>query len=366
AIFTRHYQALLGDLPPALRAARAALAGFVAAHPAAFPDHAAITAALLAHVESQKAERQRRADAVTGAPDATSRAAALAAYLEVFGDEALAWDVSSPTARERPDRFFPSLVPSPTGPPDAHSALATTAKPDAPPSTADFTNRLPAHERPVFSRLVAQARAAVALGENDDWLYARLQAPVRHAILALGARWLDRADDGFFLSLTTLLALDAGASLSPAALTSEIANNRAAWEHARRQPPPLAAGRAATTDPRADHWRGHGTGGRVVGPVILRHGPRGHTPPPDAVLVATSLLPTELPLLNVAALVIETGGPLGHVATLARERGLPAVVGAQGIVAALADGDIVVVDADVGLVVRAGAPTNDLTETTRP
>jgi pyruvate,water dikinase len=86
--------------------------------------------------------------------------------------------------------------------------------------------------------------------------------------------------------------------------------------------------------------------------VVLRHGPAGARPPEDAVLVATALLPTELPLLRVAALVTETGGPLDHVATQARERQLPAVVAAAGATAALADGDLVLVDADRGIVVR--------------
>ena len=48
------------------------------------------------------------------------------------------------------------------------------------------------------------------------------------------------------------------------------------------------------------------------------------------VIVARTILPTELPLIAAAALVVETGGPLDHVAAQARERGIPAVVGAVG------------------------------------
>ena len=69
-------------------------------------------------------------------------------------------------------------------------------------------------------------------------------------------------------------------------------------------------------------------------------------------LVARTLLPTELPLLAPAAIVVETGGALDHVAAQARERGIPAVVGAAGACRALRDGDQVLVDADAGLVVR--------------
>ena len=69
-------------------------------------------------------------------------------------------------------------------------------------------------------------------------------------------------------------------------------------------------------------------------------------------LVARTLLPTELPLLSPAAIVVETGGVLDHVAAQARERAIPAVVGAVGACRALRDGDQVLVDGDAGLVVR--------------
>ena len=70
------------------------------------------------------------------------------------------------------------------------------------------------------------------------------------------------------------------------------------------------------------------------------------------VIVARTILPTELPLIVASALVVETGGPLDHVAAQARERGIPAVVGALGALTAFAAGDRVLVDGDAGLVAR--------------
>ena len=67
--------------------------------------------------------------------------------------------------------------------------------------------------------------------------------------------------------------------------------------------------------------------------------------------MAATLLPTELPLLSPGALVVETGGVLGHVAAQARERALPAVVGAHGALAAIPEGSIVAVDGDRGEVI---------------
>jgi pyruvate,water dikinase len=82
------------------------------------------------------------------------------------------------------------------------------------------------------------------------------------------------------------------------------------------------------------------------------HVPGAAGAPPGAILVARTLLPTELPLVTPAALVVETGGVLGHVAAQARERGLPAIVDAPGASTAFREGDQVLVDADAGVAIR--------------
>ena len=87
---------------------------------------------------------------------------------------------------------------------------------------------------------------------------------------------------------------------------------------------------------------------------MRRHRP-GEPADVGAVLVAATLLSTELPLIEALALVVDTGGPLDHVAAQARERQIPAVVGAHGASALLQDGDLVLVDGDAGLVVRLGS-----------
>ena len=87
------------------------------------------------------------------------------------------------------------------------------------------------------------------------------------------------------------------------------------------------------------------------------HDPTSAAPvPPGAILVARTLLPTELPLLAPAAIVVETGGVLGHVAAQARERGLPAIVDAPGALTAFRAGDRVLVDGDAGIAIRLGRP----------
>jgi pyruvate,water dikinase len=66
--------------------------------------------------------------------------------------------------------------------------------------------------------------------------------------------------------------------------------------------------------------------------------------------MTTSAYNVVLPL--AAAIVTEEGGLFSHAAILARELGIPAVVGVPGLLAAIGDGDIVEVDADLGEVRR--------------
>jgi phosphohistidine swiveling domain-containing protein len=155
---------------------------------------------------------------------------------------------------------------------------------------------------------------------------------------------LAHPDEVFWLPLALCRELACGrAETTDLRTLAHEARHR--WEVARRNPPqaPVAAGSVIF---------GAGTAGRALGRVCVHQS--GETPsiPAGMVVVAQTLLPTELPLIDAIALVTEVGGPLDHVAAQARERGLPAVVGAAGALAALADGDLVLVDADHGLVVR--------------
>ena len=72
---------------------------------------------------------------------------------------------------------------------------------------------------------------------------------------------------------------------------------------------------------------------------------------PGDVLVTTTTTPAWTPLFpSISALVTETGGVLSHAAIVAREYGVPAVVGADGATHLLPDGAIVEVDGTTGRV----------------
>jgi len=84
-------------------------------------------------------------------------------------------------------------------------------------------------------------------------------------------------------------------------------------------------------------------GGRGTGPVAFADPALGD------VLVVRTLAPDLAPLLpRLAGLVAETGSPLSHLAILAREHGVPVVVGDAGVRDRVAAGDVVVVDGRTG------------------
>jgi phosphoenolpyruvate-protein kinase (PTS system EI component) len=78
--------------------------------------------------------------------------------------------------------------------------------------------------------------------------------------------------------------------------------------------------------------------------------------PPDSVLVATRLLPSDtvhLSRKSVVAIVSEFGGPASHAALLTREMGIPAVTHVSAASDAIAAGATVLVDGFTGTVVVA-------------
>lgn len=121
----------------------------------------------------------------------------------------------------------------------------------------------------------------------------------------------------------------------------------------RRTELPAAFRLAADGTPIAvdDGTAGGGTpvgGGRGRGVVRSDLADAG----PGVVLVVRALDPRLAPVIpQLSGLVAETGSPLSHLAILAREYGVPTVVGKAGAVGALHDGDVVEVDGSTGAVV---------------
>jgi pyruvate,water dikinase len=99
--------------------------------------------------------------------------------------------------------------------------------------------------------------------------------------------------------------------------------------------------------------KGHpGSAGRVEGKVRIIHHPKeGDQFKTGEILVASSTNVGWTPLFpRAAAVITDVGAPLSHAAIVARELGIPAVVGTSNATIRLKTGDRVLVDGGLGVV----------------
>lgn len=238
-------------------------------------------------------------------------------------------------------------------------ALATS---EAAPSGA---LRADARLSPRMRRLVERARAGVAFREDSHYEFTRPLPILRAAIRELGRRLaaggvLEDAGDIWHLRLEEIEALDAPAASKADRRLRDLVRARSA----RREE--LAGVRMI--DPRAVFpARDAGdalvagepaSGGRVSGPVRIIREPAefGRLATGD-ILVCPYTNPSWTPLFQrAAAVVVDSGGIGSHAAIVAREYGIPAVMGTADGTAVLRDGQTVTVDGDTGRVTSMAEP----------
>jgi phosphohistidine swiveling domain-containing protein len=213
--------------------------------------------------------------------------------------------------------------------------------------------------------LLGRGRALAGLRELPKFLLVLLFAQARARVVAVGEELarrgrLAQADDVFFLTLPEVrLALHPeGADLRAWVRERQ---GRYAAELRRRHLPRLLL--SDGTEP-GHGWEGaeirdgqvlRGTpasAGRTAGRARLVLDPAGARLEPGDILVAPSTDPGWTPLfLTAGALVVEMGGAMSHGAVVAREYGIPAVVGVPQATERIIDGQELVVDGTAGTVV---------------
>src|SRR6266567_824283 len=170
---------------------------------------------------------------------------------------------------------------------------------------------------------------------------------------------LKEAADIFFLTFP-----EAHAALTGADLREHVSERRAAFarELGRRHVPLvlLSDGTEPTAQPQTTQsTRSEGTlqgtpasPGMVTAPARVILDPHDARLKPGEILVAPSTDPGWTPLfLKAAGLVMEVGGAMAHGAIVAREYGIPAVVGVAGATERIATGCCVTLDGTAGTVV---------------
>ncbi|GAA3140002.1 hypothetical protein GCM10020001_073300 [Nonomuraea salmonea] len=212
-----------------------------------------------------------------------------------------------------------------------------------------------------LARRVAAARAGMVFREDSHFSF-MMPAPVmRRALVEMGrrlaqARLLDRPEDVFHLRLEELESLR-GTDDPAAARLRDVARRRAAKREELsgvRLIDPAAV--HPVTDPGPALLTGAAAGGgTATGPVkvIASVAEFGRLEPGD-VLVCPYTNPSWTPLFQrAAAVVVDTGGAASHAAIVAREYGIPAVMGTGRGTSVLEDGLQVTVNGDTGTVTAA-------------
>ncbi len=208
-----------------------------------------------------------------------------------------------------------------------------------------------------FRMLLAATQGAIRLRERARFRQALLYTRLRRILLAIGDRLvasgvLAARDDVFFLEVDELDALLAG-ELPAAAAGASIEARRKLHESYARAASSEAPQPGAPQDQGAGLLRGTGAcGGAYRGSAaVLEDARQASGLTPGSLLVTRQTDPGWAAVFFVVrGLVVERGGMLSHGAIIAREYGIPAVVGVPGAMELIRSGDDVEVNGDRGTV----------------
>ena len=294
-------------------------------------------------------------------------------YLDEYGFRCMnELKLEEPTLRDRPDfayQVIRNYVTSPAG----ADPKAVTARESAIRAAAEaraYSLLRSPLKRLVFRRVLANARLGVKNRENMRFARTRIFGLVRELVRALGARLveagaLDRAEDVFHLTLDEVFDFVKGTAVT-ARVRDLAALRRAEFESYRAEDPPddrfetfgmvyarnRYRGRAAVAVQTDGGLRGIPCSpGQVTNVVKVILSPTDDARLSGEILVAGRTDPGWVPLYpSVSGLLIERGSILSHSAIVAREMGIPTIVGIPGLTTMLTSGQRVRMDGSTGVV----------------
>lgn len=216
---------------------------------------------------------------------------------------------------------------------------------------------------------VERSRAGLAFREDTHFYATMVLPPLRRAFLELGHRLtaagvLDAPEDVWHLTFDELAAITDHDRTLPGWVQETYRPLVTARNEKRRslEAFPLLDPQLLFADQRPTEGAlvsGTAAGrGRARGPVCVVRGPEefGKLGAGD-ILVCPYTNPSWTPLFQrAAAVVVDTGGPGSHAAIVAREYGIPAIMGTGNGTAVLGDGQHVIVDGLAGAVFPGDTP----------
>ena len=305
-------------------------------------------------------------------------------YVERFGDRCLEeLKLETITVRENPAfliQMIRSYAVSGTVDPEVQRAREVRIRGDA---EREVASRLAGLRRTVFFWVLRRARRRVRDRENMRFERTRVFGMVRRLFLALGERLarsgrIGSARDVFYLTIEELFAVGKGTDrmLDLANLVAVRRMEFAAFERGPEPPDRFESVRKQELVFGAEGPDESSVGARLIAdgdanrvlqgtgccPGIVRARVRVVRDPREVSDVAGSILVAERTdpgwtLLFPAALglLVQRGSLLSHSAIVAREMGLPCVVGIAGLLDTLRDGEQVEMNGTTGSVLRLDA-----------
>jgi pyruvate,water dikinase len=343
-----------------------------------------LASVLLERPTAELAECQRTGSPPAGVDDALWQEwrFAFREHLDLYGHAVYNLDFATPVATDDPSTLLATVKFYLRGQgtdPHERQRLLTRRREEL---TEQVAARLGPRRRAAFLRLLRWAQDTAPVRE-DALADVGLAWPLlRQMLLELGRRLvasgvIAEPADVFWLRFQEVLtAVEFGLAApgAHAAITgadrpvraAAVEERRMLWRgQARAAAPQMLPERpwmekafgsmmpAASQRQHGDVIKGVGaSSGRVTAPARVLSGPRdfGRMEPGD-VLVARITTPAWTPLFAMAsAIVTDVGGPLSHSSIVAREYGIPAVLGTGAATQRLATGQQVTVDGDAGTV----------------
>lgn len=292
----------------------------------------------------------------------------LAGFLSRYGHRAIREiDLGIPRWAEDPSYLFGVLrnylsLEDPDMAPDRHFGRQAAQAERAVAEVVASARRLPGGWRRArqLAFLLGRFRQLGGLRETPKFLIMRIFQEIRGLLLRSAAALvergrLDRAEDLFFLTIEELERVN-DPDFDLRALVDE---RRRGYERELARP---RAPRVITSEGEAFYGEALATGEGVLSGIGASPGvargrarvvrdPLGAHLEPGEILVAPSTDPAWTPLfLTAGGLVMEAGGMMSHGSIVAREYGIPAVVGVAEATTRIANGQEVELDGHQGLV----------------
>jgi pyruvate,water dikinase len=230
-------------------------------------------------------------------------------------------------------------------------------------ATQAMDARLKGFRRNWFHKTLARAQRYTVLREDGLAEVGYSYPLLRQMLGEVGRRLsraglIDQADDIYWLNQdevnSAAARLDRGEAL--ASLVNLVQERKALWKAQDRATPPLSIPnlkKRRTRRKSKDVLRGVAASpGRTTGLARVLHGPADFAQmQPGEVLVASITTPAWTPLFAMAsAVVTDVGGPLSHGSIVAREYGIPAVLGTGDATKRIHSGQLITVDGGLGQV----------------